>query len=228
MTVGAARIAVCDYGMGNIRSVSRAAEKAGAQVTIVESAASFDEKNVDGVVLPGQGHFGRCADNLRASGLDSVVRDWCQAGRPFLGICVGMQILAEGSEESAEPGLGLLSGRCRRVGRRGLPVPHMGWDLQTWPSESRLFRRLNPSTRLYYCHSYAVVPETGTSRRDSGRSLIETTGQYGVPFTAAIEKGNLWAVQFHPEKSSADGILLWHNFAELCSQSRIGTEGVVS
>jgi glutamine amidotransferase len=210
------RVAVFDYGMGNIRSVSRAAARCGADVRVVPSAAEFDRAGFDGVILPGQGHFGRCVDNLRASGLDHVVMDWCQRRRPFLGICVGMQILVEGSEEGGSIGLGLLPGRCVRVGGPGLSVPHMGWDLPG-PDQlevnvaSGIFSGLHPRTRLYFCHSYGIRPGTGTS---------EVVGRYGVPFVSALEKGTLWAVQFHPEKSSAAGLRILANFLAICESHR--------
>lgn len=199
-------IAVFDYGMGNIRSVARAAARCGADVELVRSVAEW-HNDFDGIVLPGQGHFGACVDSLRATGLDHVVMDWCQRRRPFLGICVGMQILVESSEEGGSIGLGVLPGRCVRVGASGLSVPHMGWDQQTWPTGSRLFAGVNPAARLYYCHSYGVAPGTGAS---------ETVGEYGVAFVAALERGNLWATQFHPEKSSSVGLAIWRNFVSLC------------
>lgn len=202
------RLAVLDYGMGNIRSVARAAEKCGADVDVVRSVAEWHDR-FDGVVLPGQGHFGTCVDRLRATGLDHVVMDWCQRRRPFLGICVGMQILVESSEEGGSIGLGVLAGHCVRIGGGGLSVPHMGWDQQTWPTGSRLFAGVNPAARLYYCHSYAIAPGTDTS---------ETVAEYGNTFVAAFERGNLWATQFHPEKSSAVGLTIWRNFVELCRE----------
>lgn len=207
------RLAVLDYGMGNIRSVSRAAERAGAAVDVVESPAAFEASAWDGIVLPGQGHFGRCVDNLRATGLDRVVNDWCQRGRPFLGICVGMQILVEGSDEGGSIGLGILPGHCVKVGSEGLSVPHMGWDLQTWPSTSLLFAGIHPATRFYYCHSFGVHPGTGAT---------ETVAEYGVEFVAALERDNLWAVQFHPEKSSRDGLAIWGNFVRSCARPATG------
>lgn len=212
------RIAVFDYGMGNIHSVARAAEKSGADVGLVRSVAEWHDgfDGVDGVVLPGQGHFGACVDSLRATGLDHVVMDWCQRRRPFLGICVGMQILVESSDEGGSIGLGVLPGHCVRVGGFGLSVPHMGWDQQTWPTGSRLFAGIHPAARLYYCHSYGVSPGTGA---------IETVGEYGVTFVAALERGNLWATQFHPEKSSAIGLAMWRNFVSLCRDEAMAEAG---
>jgi len=204
------QIAVLDYGMGNIRSVSRAAEKAGASVTVVTSSDGWDDSAYDAVVLPGQGHFGTCVDRLRDTGLDHVVSDWCQRQRPFLGICVGMQILVESSEEGGSIGLGILPGRCVRVGGHGLAVPHMGWDQQTWPTGSAMFDGVGPATRFYYCHSYAIAPGTVAN---------ETLAEYGTTFVAALERDSLWAVQFHPEKSSSDGLAVWANFVELARSS---------
>lgn len=207
------RVAVLDYGMGNIRSVARAAEKCGADVTLVRSVAEWHD-GFDGAVLPGQGHFGACVDSLRATGLDHVVMDWCQRKRPFLGICVGMQILAESSDEGGSIGLGVLSGRCVRVGGHGLSVPHMGWDQQTWPTGSPMFAGVHPATRLYYCHSYALAP---------GTEANETTADYGVTFVAALERGNLWATQFHPEKSSGVGLTIWRNFVTMCRETAMAS-----
>lgn len=213
----AARVAVLDYGSGNIRSVSRAAEKAGAAVAVVTGDDDFDERLYDGVVLPGQGHFGQCVRQLKRSGLDVTVRDWIEADRPFLGICVGMQILALGSDEDSEHGLGIVPRRCIAIGGEGLSVPHMGWDQQTWPSTSRVFAGIDEATRFYYCHSYAI---------ELGSPGVVTTGEYGRAYTAAIEIGNVWAVQFHPEKSSSDGLAVWRNFLKSCKRRR-GQQEVV-
>jgi len=208
-----ARVVVFDYGMGNIRSVSRACAKAGGDVRVVTDPGDFDPSLTDGLVLPGQGHFGACVQRLRTVGLDQAVLDWVQEDRPFLGICVGMQILAEWSEEDSAPGLGVLPGRCVRVGGPGLTVPHMGWDCQTWPVQTRLFAGTAPGTRFYYCHSYGLSPGLG-------HGVEETVSSYGVPFLAALERSNLWATQFHPEKSSADGLVLWENFLASCLAAR--------
>jgi glutamine amidotransferase len=209
------RITVLDYAMGNIHSVARAAATTGALVDVCDTADAFDA-DVDGIVLPGQGHFATCVTNLRARGLDDVVADWVRADRPMLGICVGMQILVERSDEGDAEGLGVLPGHCARVGGRGLPVPHMGWDQQTWPTGSKIFAGINPATRFYYCHSYAVAPGTGAS---------ETYGEYGTTYVAALERSSVWAVQFHPEKSSSAGLAVWRNFAGFCAR-HAGTAAV--
>ncbi len=203
----AASIAVLDYGMGNIRSVVRAAQAAGATVKTIAGATDFDPGEFDGVVLPGQGHFGRCMDNLTETGLDRVVREWVERARPLLGICVGMQVLVDGSDEGGVDGLGIIRGRVKRVGGSGLRVPHMGWDVQTFPGASGLFRGVSTDTRYYYCHSYGIAP-------GSNPGSVETTCFYGVEFVAALEHSNVWATQFHPEKSSTAGIALWARFID--------------
>ncbi len=210
-----ARLAICDYGMGNLRSVSRAAEKAGAVTALVSHGDGFDPQAFDGLVLPGQGHFDRCVENLREAELDHVVMEWCQRDRPFLGICVGMQILAESSDEGGAIGLGIVAGNCVKVGGGGLSVPHMGWDQLTWKTGGRLFAGVHPSTRFYFCHSYGVVPGTGAE---------EALAEYGPVFVGALEQGRTWAVQFHPEKSSGDGLRIWENFLGLCLGARAERE----
>ncbi len=202
-------IAVIDYGMGNIRSVSRAAVAAGGDVTVVGSVQDYRRRDWAGVVLPGQGHFGRCLDNLRACGLDAVVIDRWETGRPFLGICVGMQILARSSEEDDAVGLALLPGRCVAIGGVGLSVPHMGWDTQTPASDSAIFAGVDRDRRLYYCHSFGLVMDA-----EPPAGYVCTPASYGVDFVAAVESGDRWAVQFHPEKSSADGLRIWRNFVD--------------
>ncbi len=195
-------IGVVDYGSGNLRSVRKALEAVGARTGLVTGPDGLAD--VDAVVVPGVGAFADCAANLRATGLWDPLREWLAAGRPYLGICLGYQLLFDSSEESPEvEGLGVLPGRVVRFDAPSLKVPHMGWntisDLR-WP----LFRGLPHETPVYFVHSYYPVPDDP--------SLASATCDYGVRFAAGISRGALHAVQFHPEKSQAAGLAILRNF----------------
>ena len=180
------RVAVLDHGMGNLRSVAKALEAAGAEVEVTDSHASVTRS--DALCVPGQGIFGRCSANLSAEGLDDLVRSWIADDKPYLGICLGMQVLFESSEESPEPGLGIIPGKVTRL-PGGVTVPHIGWNT------------VEPDGDHYYFdHSYAVHPS------DEG----VTTGwcEHGERFAARVERGPILGVQFHPEKSGRAGIRL--------------------
>lgn len=194
MTRQAPEVALLDYGMGNLHSVGKAVERAGARVRLVDSPR--DLLSPDALVLPGVGNFGRCAQNLRLAGLDETVQDWLEADRPFFGICVGMQLLFEGSEESAEPGLGVMHGRVVRIPSE-VRVPHMGWN--TVETRGPIFEGVDDRW-YYFVHSFAADVE--------GVGMCE----YGMRFAAAIERGRLWATQFHPEKSGPNGLAVLANF----------------
>lgn len=175
------RVAVIDHGMGNLRSVARALEAVGAEVLVT---ADVDRARAcDSLCLPGQGVFGRCMRALERSGTGELVRAWITEQRPFLGICLGMQVLFDSSEESPEPGLGILAGEVRRLGGP-VRVPHIGWNEVS-------------GEHYYFDHSYAVHP------RD--RSLVSGWCEHGEPVAAVIEKEAFMAVQFHPEKSAGAG-----------------------
>jgi glutamine amidotransferase len=175
------RVAVFDHGMGNIRSVARALEAAGAEVRVTGVAA--EAAVCEGLCLPGQGVFGRCMRALAASGADELVRTWISDQRPYLGICLGMQVLFQGSEESPEPGLGVVAGDVVRL--RGAPrLPHIGWNEVG-------------GVHYYFDHSYVCVPADG--------SLVSGWCEHGERFAALIEKDSLMATQFHPEKSAGAG-----------------------
>lgn len=189
-------VMIIDYGMGNLHSVEKAFERAGALVSIVESPEVVGSP--DAVVLPGVGNFGRCIENLRATGLDQTVLSWLEAGKPFFGICLGMQLLFEGSEESDESGLGVINGHVVKIPSI-VRVPHMGWNTVTFAD--RAYGGLGPNW-YYFVHSYAAVVEDA--------AMCE----YGMRFTAAIERDLLWATQFHPEKSGSQGIHLLERFVE--------------
>ena len=210
-------IAVLDYGIGNLRSAEKALQHLGAPAVLTSD--SGDARRAVGVVLPGVGAFGRCMEELRASGLESVVRDAVADGKPFLGICVGMQMLFEGSEETpGVAGIGLLDGTVRRL-PPGLRTPHMGWNQLDVTDGSALLSGLPDQPYVYFVHSYAPVP--------ADPAVIAATTDYGGPIGAAVEQGGLWATQFHPEKSAANGLAVLANFVRACgyevAEPRIST-----
>lgn len=205
-------IAVLDYGIGNLRSAEKALQHAGADARLTSDP---DEASAAAaVVLPGVGAFGRCLQELRRSGLDRVALEAIEAGKPFMGICVGMQMLYESSEEDAEArGLGVLPGRVVRL-PAGEKHPQMQWNqVQLVRSSSRLFEGGGPDPWFYFVHSYA--PEL--------TDAVVATCEYGGEVTAAVEWSNVWATQFHPEKSGPSGLALLAKFAAL-----VATAGAVS
>jgi glutamine amidotransferase len=197
----APRIAVVDYGAGNLRSVSRALERSGLVPEVTSQPAAV--RGADGVVLPGVGAFRDAVAKLSANGLDKAVRDAIEAGRPYLGLCLGLQLLFEQSDEhGATPGFGLLAGRVERFPAPGAPgaparVPHIGWNEVRFQGDHALTRRLPQRDTYYFVHSYRAVP------RDA--AIIAGVVDYGAPFAAAVAVDNVFAVQFHPEKSQAAG-----------------------
>jgi glutamine amidotransferase len=200
-------IAVVDYGMGNLRSVAKALERVGASVEVTPDARRI--ASAAGVVLPGVGAFGKCMENLRGAGLDGCVREVAKAGRPFLGICVGMQILFEESEEFGPvAGLGILPGRVKKFMPRDAAqkVPHMGWNTLDIKNRVPVLRGIADGSYAYFVHSYYV--ETDDPQ------LAATTTTYGVSFASSVARGNLFATQFHPEKSQEVGLKMLANFVE--------------
>ena len=194
-------IAVLDYGMGNLRSVARAVEHAGGAVDVTDDGARA--LNADGLIVPGVGHFGACMRNLRERGLDAVVKEFASSGRPTFGVCVGMQVLFDGSEEAPDvPGLGLFEGISKRLGMEGVKVPHMGWNRVTWNAEHPYVTDV-PDTWFYFVHSFA--PQSAIP------GVVGVT-RYGEPFAAAVAKDNVFATQFHPEKSGRWGLKLYDAF----------------
>jgi glutamine amidotransferase len=197
-----ARIAVLDYGIGNLRSAEKALQHLGADAELTSDPAVVDR--AAGVVLPGVGAFGACMRALRGSGLEPAARAAIDDGRPFLGICVGMQMLFEGSEEAPDaPGLGVFGGLVRRLSDE-VVLPHMGWNTVAVTPGSRLMAGLGDAPWLYFVHSYAPVP--------SDPGVVAATAEHGGRVVAAVERGPLWATQFHPEKSGASGLALLGNF----------------
>jgi glutamine amidotransferase len=204
------RIGLIDYGMGNLHSVQRALERLGAQVLPVPGGA--DLSGLDALVLPGVGSFDPAMARLRHSGLDRTLADWCGDGRPLLGICLGLQLLFEGSDEGSSPGLGLLAGRVRALPRRpAQPIPHMGWAPLVPAQASPLLTATATPSWMYFVHSFAAVPrdpEVITARVDFA----------GEPITAAVWQGAIGACQFHPEKSGPHGAAMLRRWLDWLEQ----------
>ncbi|MEG3955492.1 imidazole glycerol phosphate synthase subunit HisH [Microcoleus sp. herbarium2] len=198
-------IAVVDYDMGNLHSVCKGLENVGAVPKITDSPAIIEQ--ADAVVLPGVGSFDPAMQNLRSRNLIEPIKRAIASGKPFLGICLGLQILFESSEEGVEPGLGVIAGKVRRFrSEPGLTIPHMGWNqLEFTQQNLPLWEKLPSDPWVYFVHSYYVDPVDWEVR-----SAIVTHGSQNV--TAAIAKDNLMAVQFHPEKSSSTGLQMLSNF----------------
>jgi glutamine amidotransferase len=198
-------IAVLDYGIGNLRSAQKALAKVGADAALV--TAPEEAERAGGVVLPGVGSFGRCMEALRASGLDKVALHAIESGTPFLGICIGLQMLCRRSEESPEvAGLGVLDADVRAL-PEGVKRPQMQWNvLQATGRPSALLDGLAQPAWAYFVHSYA--PEATDE--------VVATCDYGGPVVAAVERASLWGTQFHPEKSGTVGLSLLQSFAKAC------------
>ena len=201
-------IAIIDYGMGNLHSVGKALERLGCEAAVASSPE--DILAADGAILPGVGAFGDAMRNLRETGLDETVKRYAALGRPLLGICLGMQLLFDESEEHGRhEGLGLLPGRVVRF-QGDYKVPHMGWNELVFTQPSPLFEGLQPGY-VYFVHSYHALPE----RRED---LLATTDYYG-PVTAIVGRGPLIGMQFHPEKSGQLGMALLGRFAAMVRES---------
>ena len=197
---------IVDYGMGNLRSVQKAFEHLGIAAEI--TANPRDLANADKLVLPGVGAFRDAIAELKRLDFVNPIREYVATGKPFLGICLGLQLLFDVSYEDGEyEGLGIVPGKVVRFpSQADLKVPHMGWnELSITQPDCRLFQSVEPGAHVYFVHSYHVVPH------DS--SMIAATSDHGGPFVAAIARGNLMATQFHPEKSQKVGLQLLKNFA---------------
>jgi glutamine amidotransferase len=202
-----ALIAVLDYGIGNLRSAAKALERVGAEAHLTRDHGLIREAS--GVVLPGVGNFGRCMEALEASELDEVALEAAFSGRPFLGICVGMQMLYHGSEETPNvPGLGVLPGVVRQLPDT-VKRPQMQWNQLHPAGSSTLLAGLGDESWVYFVHSYAAEPDENTV----------ATCDYGGPVAAVVERGPLCATQFHPEKSGAVGLRILANFVRSAVQS---------
>ena len=200
------KLAIIDYGMGNLHSAAKAFEKVGAVVTVTRDPEIV--RRADQVVLPGVGAFGDCMQNLNERDLAPVIHEVIAAGKPFLGICVGLQLLFEGSEEDpGVPGLGVFKGMVRKIIAPTLKIPHMGWNNLELCAESPVFKQLPTPAYVYFVHSFHAVPEE--------LGIITAVTTYGGAVTAAVGRGLVQAVQFHPEKSSAVGLKILANFKEM-------------
>lgn len=199
------RIAVVDYGMGNLASVAKALERSGADVRVTESAAEV--RDAAALVLPGVGAFRDAAARLEQSGLGAAVLERIAAGTPFLGVCLGLQLLFESSGEGGRwPGLGVFAGSVERL-QTGLKVPHIGWNELDWAAAGAgMARGLPAPAAVYFVHSYAARP--------ADPAIVAASADYGGRVVAAVARDNVWAVQFHPEKSSVVGLSLLANFVD--------------
>jgi glutamine amidotransferase len=203
-------VAVVDYGMGNLRSVAKAIEHVAPAATVLVTADPTVVFTADRVVVPGQGAMADCMRELKARHLDTAVIGAAQS-KPFLGICIGLQMLFEHSEEGDVPGLAILPGRVRRfpaevMAGQGLKVPHMGWNEVSQAEPHPLWNGIADGARFYFVHSYYVEPA-------SPEAIAGSTG-YGLSFTSAVARANIFATQFHPEKSAQAGLRLLANFME--------------
>ena len=208
-------IAVVDYDMGNLHSACKGLENAGATPKITDSPAELER--ADAIVLPGVGSFDPAVQHLRSRHLEAPIKQAIASGKPFLGICLGLQILFESSEEGKEPGLGIVTGTVKRFRHEpGITIPHMGWNQLEFTQNSLLWQQLPADPWLYFVHSYYVNPSDSDVR-----AATITHGSQTV--TAAIERANLMAVQFHPEKSSNAGLQILANFVQLVESRQLLT-----
>ncbi len=197
-------IAIIDYDAGNVKSVEKALQALNQDVVITNDKATL--LAADKVILPGVGAFGDAMEKLQAYGLVEVIRELVEMKKPFLGICLGLQLMFEESEESpGVKGLGLLKGKIVRFPQSELKVPQIGWNSLEFPKESVLFNGIRSGEYVYFVHSYYLKAE---------EDIVAATTEYGVTVHAAVEKGNIFACQFHPEKSSGVGLNILKNFVE--------------
>ncbi len=194
-------IAILDYGMGNLRSVHRAVERVGGRAEVTSDPET--SSRADAIVVPGVGAFGACMRGLQERQLDRVVLEFARTERPVLGVCLGLQVLFEGSEEDPDAGVALLPGKIRRLEGEGIKVPHMGWNEVRWVADHPLVRGIPDRTRFYFVHSYAPEPAPGTT-------VGET--EHGAVFASVVASGSIFATQFHPEKSGDPGLAIYENF----------------
>lgn len=204
-------IAIIDYGAGNLRSVQKAFQQVGVPAEITKDKSEIH--GAKGVVLPGVGSFDAAINELRSLNLEGVIEEAIALGKPFLGICLGLQHLFESSEEGKQKGLALLPGKVVKFNFTGTPwsnqsIPHMGWNRLRFKHRAPIFDGIEEGAMMYFAHSYYVVPQD--------EMLVATRTDYGVEFVSAVWKENLFGLQFHPEKSGEKGLLILKNFGKLC------------
>lgn len=200
-------IAVLDYGMGNLRSVTKAFESRGAEVAVVSDPSALD--SFDGCVLPGVGAFPKAMERISDSGFDQAIRRFASSGRAVLGICLGLQLLFDSSDElGGAAGLGLIQGDVLTLETDGLKLPHIGWAEVQWKADSALVEGIPSGETFYFVHSHVVHPAA---------SAVVGTASYGEEFVCAVAVDNVFGVQFHPEKSSHAGLAMVSNFVSLCN-----------
>ncbi|GFI35949.1 imidazole glycerol phosphate synthase subunit HisH [Lachnospiraceae bacterium 50-23] len=200
-------VAIIDYDAGNIKSVEKAMALLGQQVEVTREPELI--RSADKVILPGVGSFGDAMGKIRQYGLDEVIRQVVEKGIPFLGICLGLQLLFERSDEApGVSGLGILKGEILRIpDTPGLKIPHIGWNSLEFPREGRLFRGLPEESYVYFVHSYYL--------KAADEKIVTAAAEYGVKIHASVEKDRVFACQFHPEKSGDAGLRILQNFVEL-------------
>ena len=203
------KLVVIDYDSGNLRSVSRALESQGVIPVVTGDAAELD--GADAVVLPGVGSGPAAMDALRERRLVGPIRDYIASGKPFLGICLGLQLLMDRTEEGDKPCLGVVTGAAKRL-PAGLKVPHMGWNSVRFTNSHPVFAGIPQDSYFYFVHSYYAAPED--------QAGVSGTTEYGIPFCSVYAKANLVATQFHPEKSGPAGLRFYNNFIGLASRPR--------
>ncbi len=198
-------IAIIDYGAGNLQSVKKAFDYIGVKSKIVSLAEELS--NVDKLVLPGVGAFGAAVKRLEESGFYGLIGQWLESNKPFLGICLGMQLLFKSSLESeGTRGFGIFKGECLRFNKG--KVPQIGWNQIRVVKDSKLLEGIDDSSFFYFLHGYYVVPEDANT--------VTATTEYGVTYPSIVGRGNIFAVQFHPEKSGEVGLKMLENWEELC------------
>ena len=202
-------VTIVNYGAGNVRSVQKALGRFGVSARI--SSGPEDIERADAVVFPGQGACDSSIQQLSARDLVSPIRDFIASGKPFLGVCLGLQLLLEGSDEGVEPCLGTLAGRVRRL-PAGQKIPHMGWNQVEFHLQHPVLDGIPSGSHFYFVHSYYADPED--------KAVVAGTTTYGVEFCSAVAWGNVVAVQFHPEKSGAVGLNIYRNFVSLVNGSK--------
>lgn len=200
-------IAIIDYNAGNLKSVEKALHLLGEETVITRSFQEIEA--ADKVILPGVGAFGDAMEQLKKYELDKVIREVAAQGKPFLGICLGLQLLFEGSDESqGVEGLHILDGQVLRIpDASGLKIPHIGWNSLELANDGRLFQGIENGAYVYFVHSYYL--------KAANEQIVKATTEYSTHIHASVEQGNVFACQFHPEKSGAVGLSILKNFAEL-------------